>query len=192
MDQQSTTILPLDEFDWRLDSTAAVFSAISRAILETQDRFARVNEDYETDLGLAVIEDLLGLAFVAAQAYIAGTISDARKIAKRGASLTKHSLLRIGSATIPDTTTTYLELIDSVANYYKHHDEWSGGDRSGHHQKTVEVLRCMETDEFEPFICIRVAEALHHGTEGAELQTLLSLITGWRQVVIQEAKSVLG
>ena len=192
MDQQSTSILHFNEFDWRLDSTTAVFNAISRAILETQARFAGVNEDYETDLGIAVIEDLLGLAFVAAQAYIAGTISDARKIAKRAPSLTKQGLLRIGSATIADTTTTCMELIDAVANYYKHHDEWSCWDKPGPHQKTVEVLRCLETDDFEPFICIRAAEALHHGVEGAELQTLLSLITGWRQVVIQEAKSVPG
>ncbi len=182
-------IVPFEEFDWRLTSTAAVFKTITAAIAETEGRFAELNEQYDTDLGLDLIENLLGLAFVAAQAYIVGTISDARRIAKAATGFSKHELLKIGTSTMLRSTTTQIELVDAVANYYKHHAEWSDRSRQGPHQRTVDRLRSLGADETEPFLCIMAAESLHNECQGPELNTLLSIITEWRKAVINHAQS---
>ncbi len=46
MNQELITFLPLDEFDWHLESTTGVFNAITRMIQETEARFAKFNEEH--------------------------------------------------------------------------------------------------------------------------------------------------
>ncbi len=54
---------------------------MEQAIGDISARFAEFNGQYETDEGPELMESLPGLALVAAQTYIASTISDTKRIA---------------------------------------------------------------------------------------------------------------
>ena len=65
------------EIDWRLSSTRQVFQALSDALKNVEKIILdETREDYEREDALEHAENLLGIAFVTAQTYIAGTVSD--------------------------------------------------------------------------------------------------------------------
>ncbi|RLB66338.1 MAG: hypothetical protein DRH04_09505, partial [Deltaproteobacteria bacterium] len=71
------------EIDWRLSSTRQVFQALSEALKSVKKIFLdKTREDYEREDALEHAENLLGIAFVTAQTYITGTVSDINQFAK--------------------------------------------------------------------------------------------------------------
>jgi len=105
--------------------------AIRASFLRMEDaddgsEFADIVEEEEAD----VVENLLGAAFVVCQARIAKiTTRFVRLETACGAPLPggphkKHTVVRRQSPTVGATTYTTVELINHVANYYKHHSEW--------------------------------------------------------------------
>lgn len=96
------------------------------------------NEDYidsVTDYEVEIIENLLGTAFVACQTYITGMVSRIIALHKYHHILkgqnklmttgnTKSDILSFGD-NLDNKKCTKVQLIDSLANYFKHRDEWS-------------------------------------------------------------------
>lgn len=89
-----------------------------------------------TDDEVNVIEDLLGIAYVACQTYITKVVSDIKWLHKssdksnpacmfKTTSDSKDSILSFGSQVIPSVGYTKVQIIDAFANYFKHRDEWS-------------------------------------------------------------------
>jgi hypothetical protein len=132
-----------------------------------------------------LVEDLLGIAFVVAQTYIAGTVADAKRIVKSLSKVNKETLLRQHSEKLLGFDLTKIEICDAMANYYKHHEEWPDWSVPGRHQKTVSILRsiCIEQSELVPFD--KVMGLLWPENKEFDLEPLLLLIANWRTKVIQ-------
>jgi hypothetical protein len=163
------------EIDWRFSSTQQVFQALSDALKNVENIILdEAQADYEREDGLEHAENLLGIAFVAAQIYIAGTVSDVNQFAKVAIKLTKDQLVKTHSEKITEKTITKLELCDALANYYKHHDEWESWLTVGRQQKTIATLQAAGIKESDSYPCMKAAEILWLNTQS--LESLLSLI----------------
>ncbi|MEK7782021.1 MAG: hypothetical protein AAB370_11030 [Verrucomicrobiota bacterium] len=106
----------------------------------------------------AVLENLLGAAFVTCQAEITAVVSHAMRIhadAKaQGHNLsssdgTKNGILSIGQP-IPGSTHTNVQVIDAFANYFKHCEEWdqSWTALAGRSKQTMDVISAMGAVEY--------------------------------------------
>ena len=176
------------EIDWRLSSTRQVFQALSDALKNVGKIILdETREDYEREDALEHAENLLGIAFVTAQTYIAGTVSDVNQFAKVTNKLTKDQLLKTHNEKIAEKTITKLELCDALANYYKHHDEWESWSAIGRQQKTVATLQAAGIQESDSYPCIKAAEMLWLNTQS--LESLLLLVSSWRETVIKAYKN---
>jgi len=172
------------EIDWRLSSTKRILQALSDGLKDVGRDFDEAREDYQIDDALEHTENLLGIAFVMAQTYIAGTVSDVNQLMGASGRLTKEQLIKDHSNRLAELAVTKVELCDAIANYFKHHDEWSSWSTTGRNQKTVSVLRAAGIQENDEFPCRKVADLLWSNNDGSDLQPLLSLITSWREAVI--------
>src|SRR5437870_3746125 len=115
------------EIDWRIEPLHAVIVGIDAGLAGIG---ARIDKELGFD-GLTAsehAEPLLGLGFVAAQTYVLGTAQDLNAIRRsRGKSaLDKSECYKCDAITLKETVTR-IELINAVANYFKHHDEWWRG-----------------------------------------------------------------
>src|SRR6267143_671924 len=126
-----------------LDIVGDAIKAASRRIDDAQKTGDAEWLDIVVDEECAIIEDLIGTAFVVCQTYITGVVSrivglhtyhdkngpnplvttSGVKHAPKGIS---PSILRFGSRKIGRSGRTAVELIDAFANYFKHHEEWTG------------------------------------------------------------------
>jgi hypothetical protein len=111
------------EVDWRFSSTKRIFQALSDGLKDVERDFSEAQEEFEIDDALEHTEGLLGIAFVTAQTYIAGTVSDAYKLMGSGSKPTKERLLKDCGDRLAGSAVTRMELCDAIANYFKHHDE---------------------------------------------------------------------
>ena len=176
------------EFDWRLSSTRQVFQALSDALKSVEKIILDdAREDYERENALEHAENLLGIAFVTAQTYLAGTVSDINQFAKVPNKLTKDQLLKTYGEKIVQKTVTKLELCDALANYYKHHDEWESWSAVGRQQRTVATLQAVGIKESDSYPCIKAAEMLWLNSQS--LESLLSLVSNWRELVFSAYKN---
>lgn len=175
----------LSEFDWRLPSTRRVLRALYAGLASVKEDLDDAGEVYETEDALEHGEALLGIAFIMAQTYVGGTVSDANQIAGSKVKFTKEQLLKEYSKKLPETTITELQLIDAIANYFKHHDEGSNWSVKGRSQKTLTILRAAGIDEFYP--CLKAADLLCPG-DVPDVGQLLLIIKDWRKLVIAACK----
>ena len=173
------------DIDWQRSSTERLFHALSDAIKAIQQEIDEAEEDYQIERGLDHTENLLGIAFIVAQTYIVGVVSETLRIVKPTLKPTKESLLRDYSDQISGSSSTQMELCNAIANYFKHHDEWANWSVPGRHRRTVAVLVSVGIQEDEAFPCAKAAEILSINSADAGLEPLLTLITQWRQIVIQ-------
>ena len=152
--------MKLQEIDWRLSSTNRIFQALSDGLKDVGCDFGESQEAYQIDDALEHTESLLGIAFVMAQTYIAGTVSDANQLMGAGGRLTKEQLLKDYGDRLAETAVTKVELCDAIANYFKHHDEWTSWSTMGRNQKTVSILRAAGLQENDEFPCRKAADIL--------------------------------
>lgn len=111
-----------------------------------------------------------GAVLVACQAYAAGTVSDINEI--EGSNEKKIDLYKY--KVVIGQEYTYVELINSLANYFKHNEEWS----SWPNNETTKVLRHYGINEDTEF-------PLHAGVttiigESADLRGLCEVLEDWR------------
>jgi len=115
------------------DTIDHLHAAIEHEIGAALERIEALTEDSAVDDELYEIEDLLGLAFVAAQTFITHVrtrielFEDSCK--HRGISLTfatnKQALLGRGEPLRTGVPWSAIDVINAVANYLKHEDEWT-------------------------------------------------------------------
>jgi hypothetical protein len=168
------------EVDWRYSPTEQVLSAISVGLNEVATKVVPV----DIDEALEQWESLLGIAFVMAQTYITGTVSDVNKITRSSPPLKKVDLLKKFSRLISGTKVTGALLIDAIANYYKHHDEWPDWSPVGARKSTIEVLNEVGIHEHDSHPCRKAANMLLTPPDSFDLKPLFSIIVDWRKNVI--------
>jgi len=114
------------EFDWRIDPLYAVIVGIDASLTAIR----RLIDDGAGFDGLTAreyAEPLLGLGFVAAQVYAHGTWTDLNRIRSSSGTpkLSKSDCYKCDPIKLKGKATR-IEVINAIANYFKHHDEWSG------------------------------------------------------------------
>lgn len=176
------------EIDWRLSATRRIFKALSEGLKDVQQDSVEAVEEFEVDDALDYTENLLGIAFVTAQTYVTGTVADANQLNKSGIKVTKEHLLQVHGDKVANSAITKLELCDAIANYYKHHDEWGSWSPTSRNQKTISILQAVNIEEQDHYPCCKAANILGLTGNSQDMETLLSLISNWREKVIAEYK----
>jgi hypothetical protein len=179
------------EIDWRFSSTKRVLKALSAGMKNVDQQLQQAQASryglFDVDEANEQMEGLAGIAFLMAQTYIVGTVSDANKIARPSKPFRKVELLRRFSDNLPNSNVTKLELCDSIANYFKHHDEWVTRSETEHNKRTVDILHAVGIEESDEFPCLKAANLLF-SHNSYDLEPLLLLISNWRQDVITASK----
>ena len=158
------------EIDWRISSIRRIAVALSQGIDLVARELELSEESDDPDSppfdpvdAAEHIENLLGIAFVTAQTYITGTVSDIPKLTHSSSTPTKRQLLHDFSDVLPGCNITKMEVCDAIANYWKHHEEWDGGSSTPRNKRTLDILNAMGIGEFENFPCQKVADILWLG-----------------------------
>ncbi len=75
-----------------------------------------------------------------------------------------------------------ISLINSAANYYKHHDEWDEWPTNG----TTRILRDAGILETTDFPLYEVVKRLLQKGEYDNLENLLAIISAWREYILSK------
>jgi len=115
-------------------------------------------------------EYFYGAVLVACQAYAVGTVSDVNDIQK-----SNHKKLDLYKYKETEYHQySYIELINALANYFKHHEEWDNWPLN----ETTKTLRSYGINENTEFPLGAGIEALIGESE--ELRGLCSILENWR------------
>ena len=144
--------------------------------------------------GFDALEDsewILGVAFIAAQTYIIGTWADINGILTESNSaikrVSKENLLLLDVNWIANGVTR-IQLVNAIANYQKHHDEWEGWQIDGKNQATIDILKNCGISKDTEFPCYTAATLLWPDSRIGELSYLLGLLEDWRERVFRKYK----
>jgi hypothetical protein len=177
-----------EEIDWRKSSVRQILFALSQGLDANVQQF---HDGGDVDDALEYEDDLCGIAFVTAQAYITGVVADVNTLrghALRGARspISKHELLKTANPIVGDTTLTRMQLCDTMANYYKHRDEWDewAASTTSAAARTIELLRTAGFTEGDKHLCTTVATLLFGNVEVNSLVPLVDMLSSWRVAVI--------
>jgi len=163
---------------------------IDRAKASGSEEYVDIVVDDESD----VVESLVGAAFVAAQAQISGVVSSIKRLIARaekdGRVLTstdgtKRGMMCHASAMIGTPPFSRIQVIDEMANFFKHHDEWtvpwSSLDKK--QRPTAEIVKAIGGSEGSTGNLRLGLEAL--GIDCDLLRQLHDEIATWADAVIQ-------
>ncbi len=122
------------------DALFRILEHLSGAVSECDEILKRAvadgNEDYYLMIGEEesdVVENLVGTAFVVTQTAITAVVSAVKRIHVQLTSdkvtfplqCGKENVLRLGSPLLGNTGYSRIQVIDALANYFKHQDEWT-------------------------------------------------------------------
>ena len=172
------------EIDFRYSWTSSIFQSLEAGFSAIRE-IEKEDEWFDAGWQLEHIESLLGIAFVSAQTYILGTVQDINAIRKYSGKLPLDKIKYYAEdmKPLPDGTSRII-LIDSIANYYKHHDEW-GTWPTNSTTKTLSAVGIMNKIEFS---CYKAAITLWDERECEKLGNLLSIISEWRKYILSKYK----
>ncbi len=169
----------VSEIDWRIEPLHDVIVGIDAGLAAIGERLA--NEDGFDGLSAREhAEPLFGLGFVAAQTYAVGTVSDLNSVRmSRGKSKKgKLECYECDSIRVKGCVTR-IELINAVANYFKHHDQWTrwptGSDQGAPDTRTLRTVGITAQTEFPSIDAVD----LLCGTSW-ELIVLHQIVKEWR------------
>ena len=166
--------MTFDEIDWRIEPLHDVIVGIEAGLKAIQER---MDEEKGFD-GLCAQEHadtLLGLGFVAAQTYVLGAWTDLNRVRNRDgqSALTKHQCYASDPITV-SAAVTRIQLVNAVANYFKHHDEWSDWPAN----ETTQILGRVGITKTADFPCVEATRLLCG--ESWKMIVLHQIVREWR------------
>lgn len=177
-----------------LDSFGAAIDVCGNAIAQAEESGNPDYIDAIVDDECAVVEDLVGAAFVAGQAELTTTISHVMRLHRRaqtdGHALmssdgTKAGILGLGGVVRAGVAYTDVQAINAFANYFKHHDEWTGAwaNLHGQSRQTADTITAFGATEGSTG---NLRQGLHalgiaYNRNVSELSTL---VENWRRKII--------
>jgi hypothetical protein len=181
--------LKLIEIDWHLDPLRDVIAGVEHGLEQVRARPDEV-EWFDGNFVMDHSEWLLGIAFVAAQAYIERAIGDiGRHLLASGSTLSENrktlkTKCLASDVKLDPLRITRVELINAAANYYKHYD----GLRNLR-PDTVETLREAGINLEDPYAypCAHVASLLCE--HEWHLQKLCDVVKDWRAQLVRSTLS---
>ena len=175
----------LTEIDFRYDWVSATLNGLESAFSRIQEE-ASANPGFDGLWQLEYSETVFGIAFVLAQTYITGTVANINELHEhRGEKpIDKLDCYSDSLWYLPDETSPII-LINSIANYFKHHEEW---DKWPANNQTVKSLHRFGIGENIEFPCHVAASKLWNENEIFNLHNLLTIISEWRKHVLLKYK----
>jgi hypothetical protein len=184
-----------------LDSFGVAVATCSETIAQAEQSGNQDYIDAVVDDQCAVVENVIGAAFVASQADLTATISHVKRLHARantdGHVLTssdgrKAGILRLGNALQPGLPYSDVEVINAFANYFKHHDEWNAPwtTLTGQSKETADTIMAFGATEGSTGNLRQATRALGV-TDSRDLVSLSGLIERWRQTIVQRYESEL-
>lgn len=184
-----------------LDSFGVAVAICSETIARAQKSGDQDYIDSVVDDECAVVENVIGAAFVASQAELTATISHVMRLHVRasvaGHVLTtsdgrKSGILRLGNALRPGVPYSDVEVINAFANYFKHHDEWDipWTTLTGQSRQTVDTITAFGATEGSTGNLRQGIRALGVA-DNRELVRLSESIERWRQTIVQRYETEL-
>jgi hypothetical protein len=177
-------ILGLDfRYSWlatTLEGLANSFGEIHR-LSEEHDWFDGLHQ-------LEYAEPIVGVAFVATQAYLIGVVADVGRGRGKSGKELQHFVNEEKTGFYSDdphpinSNQSRVLIINAAANYYKHHDEWGAWSTN----KTARQLQEAGIQEDTEFPCLVAAEMLFGNTNFGRLSTLLVIASEWRSYVMNK------
>lgn len=172
--------------DYRISWVSNVLSSLESAFDSIED----MGEEMPWFDGLWQLEyaeEVFGVAFVAAQAYILAATQDLNAIRKDEG---KHPIKKYeyykDSAKCTGAMTETITLVNSIANYYKHHEEW--GDLWPDNN-TVKALKSVGINSETEFPCNQAACILFGGEQCWKFSNLTDALSDWRSAMINRHTS---
>lgn len=209
---ESTYELLLLSLDDGMDGTLFTLldpmgQAIAESIAGSTERIAVMSKRYGEDAAemmaseaAVVVEDFLGVAFVAAQTYITAVVSRLIKLHQyslrwNNAKLTttsglKEEIMRYGFRPTQKGPYSKVEVMNAFANYYKHRDEWDyeWGSLKGHQQETATIIS--SAGAFQSSTCnLRTGAAYLGNLVYANVSAFGKLFSNWRKDLIHDYKT---
>ncbi len=181
--QDQSHIDILRGIDYRIDWVTTVLDSLESAFTRIEE-MGRDQEWFDGLFQMEHAEVVFGVSFVTAQAYILGTTQDVKGIRQ---SAGKQPLRKVpfcfycDAAHCDGTNTSTIMLINQIANYYKHHDEWGDTWPNNH---TTAALADVGIDSNTEFPCHRAAVILFGKDHAWQLGRLREMIADWRQHVL--------
>jgi hypothetical protein len=174
-------LVRIHEFDWHITSTKRILETLSQVLDHVDEQLKSSTEEWQLDSAIELAENTLGLAFVCVQVYVTGTIGMLSRLTRPTSPIIKDHSLRAFGVRLANSDVTDIQLCDSMANYYKHHDEWTPSKHKGKEGKTITILRAAGIDETDPYPCVQAGELLFPSEEPKYFERLIEMATGWRQ-----------
>jgi len=168
------------EMDWRQSSIRQILSALSEGLRTNVQRY---DESGDVDSAVEYEDDLCGIAFVTAQTYITGVVSDVSALRVGQSPMNKYELLQIANPIVADTKLTRMQLCDTMANYYKHRDEWDNW-KDSKARRTTDILRKAGFSESSLYLCSTVAKLLFGDEKLESLVPIVDMLSAWRFTVV--------
>ena len=173
------------EVDYRVDWMRDLFESLNHGFSMIQEKLNTI--DYFDGLfAQEQAEMIFGISFVTAQTYITGTVSDMSAI-NINSGLSKADMLNIGSPLVANNVPKVL-LINTIANYYKHHEEWGDWHIESHNRRTIQTLSQVGINGETSFPCHEAARIIWPTEVLCELNYLLNVLVEWRQNLLQHVK----
>ena len=192
-------LLKLTRIHGNPETLARVLEALGAAVCESSSEINRAKEsridgyiDAVVDDECAFIESLIGAALVASQARITSVVSSIKRVHKRAekdghvlrtTDGSKRGLLVFGGS--KPSTHSQIQFIDAFANYFKHHDEWTGpwSAVTGQSKSTISVISAAGATEGSTGILRTGAHAL--GIDDYEkLIPLSEIVRSWAATLV--------
>jgi len=96
-------------------------------------------------------------------------------------------MLAIGSPSVGKISK--VQLINSIANYYKHHEEWSDWEVEGKNKRTIADLNSCGISESTLYPCHEAAQIIWSSEVLCELNEMLDILVEWRKNLLQHVKN---
>jgi hypothetical protein len=162
--------------DWRIEPLHDVIVGIEAGLTTVRER---VEDGGDGITAREHAEMLLGLGFVAAQAYVLGAWTDLNRIRKSSPS----TQIAKSECYASDTITIYagitrIHVINATANYFKHHDEWTAWPQN----ETARILATIGVTSKTEFPCFLATELLCG--PAWRLIVLHQIVKEWREHVM--------
>jgi hypothetical protein len=142
---------------------------------------------------IAVGEHLIGSAFVLVQACISQAVSLVKQMHKQAGEPTwipkdKAAILKTAAPLQEDLKLSKILIINSVADIYKHHDEWTEKDWNSENSQNPNIMLAKWLG-MRPSACHNMAAALRAlSVSHTKLEPLGDLVVKWREALATQIR----
>jgi hypothetical protein len=175
------------ETDYRSEWVKEILISLDHGFINIQKKYDE-NEWFDAYWAQEQVESIYGIAYVTAQTYITGTISDMSKISALEATKERKAEWMATAESVVNGISA-INLMNAMANYFKHNEEWDEGKLVRNNKNTIEILdRCNINSETD-FPCWTAAQTLCNKEMISDVVFLHKMLVAWRKELLKFIKN---